>query len=102
MIKISRLRNTISITGHAEHDVEGKDIVCAGVSASAQLLADILEGLTATDVEVRKGHLYIKYARDIHTDIIVAKFMKQMVMMEMQYPKNIEVEEREHADNSSN
>lgn len=102
MIKVIRERNTIHITGHAEYDVEGKDIVCAGVSASAQLLVSILDSITSIDYHVNKGDLYLTYMRGIHPDIIVAKFMIQMEDMALQYPKYIQVGEKKNADNSVN
>lgn len=72
MISITVLKHSdsyrgICISGHAEYADEGKDIVCAAVSALSINLANSIDTLTEDEIEVTQedGLLIINFAEDL-------------------------------------
>lgn len=62
MINISFYKNGLEVTGHSEYDVEGKDIICAGVSA---IVMGSLNWFRDNDkITVKKGFIKIVIAKD--------------------------------------
>ena len=99
MINITFKPNTyeLEITGHAGHDVKGKDIVCAAVSTLFYTLGQALfeSGVLFKDELVFKdedGHGYIKgYTNRYNEDDVNAIFWTILTGFEMlanQYPEN--------------
>jgi uncharacterized protein YsxB (DUF464 family) len=85
--------------GHAEYEDEGKDIICAGVSALVQTAVLGLEEYLKLSpyVEQEKGRLYCKLERDIflnrETDAILHTMVLGLKALEREYPKHLKVEE---------
>lgn len=63
MIEVSRLKDGITIRGHAHYAEPGKDIVCAAVSVLVQTLIQSVESLTADKIEydMQPGTVDIKF-----------------------------------------
>ncbi|MFR5337258.1 MAG: ribosomal-processing cysteine protease Prp, partial [Blautia producta] len=63
MIAVSVRKDKIQISGHANYAEEGKDIVCAGVTALTQTLVKSIEDLTEDKIEydISPGRADIKY-----------------------------------------
>ncbi len=63
MIDVSVRKDGIKVTGHAGYRENGKDIVCAGVTALTQTLIRSMEDLTEDKVEyeVSPGKAEIRY-----------------------------------------
>lgn len=63
MIKVSVRKDEITVSGHAGYAEQGKDIVCAGVTALVQTLIKSFDDLTEDKIEadVQQGEAYIKY-----------------------------------------
>ena len=63
MIAVSVRKDKIQISGHANYAEEGKDIVCAGVTALTQTLVKSIEDLTEDKIEydISPGRAAIKY-----------------------------------------
>jgi uncharacterized protein YsxB (DUF464 family) len=66
MIRVTVARNakdgliqSFRVEGHAEYDVPGKDIVCAGVSAVAVGAVNAIEALTGAKLKVKTKHGYL-------------------------------------------
>ena len=99
MIKIKLLKsndniNGIIITGHANYDDYGKDIVCAAASSIA---TTTVNGVLAFDkeslsYEVSEKGLIIK-VNDTHdiTQTLINNMVNLLKDLEEQYPENIEV-----------
>lgn len=51
MIRVHKQNNELCVFGHADYDVRGRDIVCAGVSTLIYTLAESLEVLTDAEIE---------------------------------------------------
>jgi hypothetical protein len=85
--------------GHAGYDVEGKDIVCAGVSALVQTAVLGLEEYLRLEpsVEQEKGRLYCSLERDIFLNREIDAILNTMVLglkaLEREYPQYLKVEE---------
>lgn len=63
MIAVSVRKDKNQISGHANYAEEGKDIVCAGVTALTQTLVKSIEDLTEDKIEydISPGRADIKY-----------------------------------------
>ena len=109
MITIKIVRNvnneiiSFTLNGHAGYDVQGKDIVCAAVSAVTNMaLIGLLEKLKL-NLKVEKsdgGYLKIELPEDINSaDMTVAQFLLESLVteyldIESNYGKYILVKER--------
>ena len=87
-------RIEVSIKGHAGYNLDGKDVVCAGVSALAQGVLDYLDSLhLVRRSTVKKGHLTMILARaalSLHMVRMLACACQSIVKS---YPGTIEVKE---------
>lgn len=63
MITVTRSKERITITGHANYAERGKDIVCAGVSVLVQTLIQSVEELTTDKItySMSPGKVRIKF-----------------------------------------
>ena len=63
MIAVSVREDGIKVSGHANYAEDGKDIVCAGVTALTQTLIRSLEELVGDEVEyeISPGRIDIHY-----------------------------------------
>ena len=98
MIKVKVKKNLISITGHANYDEYGKDIVCAAVSS---VVITTIEGISKFD----KNAITLNKTND-QMDIIINKFdiitnnlidnmLNCLKEIQKQYKKNIQIINRE-------
>jgi len=74
-VHVNRLNNgtihSFKMTGHAYYDDPGKDIVCAGASASSIGAVNALEELVGVIPIIEmgdKGYLYVELPADLSTD----------------------------------
>ncbi len=109
MITINIVRNvddeiiSFTLNGHAGYDVQGKDIVCAAVSAATNMaLIGLCEKLKL-DLKFEKsdgGYLKVELPKDINSDdMLVAQFLLESLVteyldIESNYGKYILVKER--------
>lgn len=98
MIKIHIKSNYITITGHANYDDAGKDIVCASVSSivissincALRFNKDSLEYKESTDkLEIRV------LSSDESTKIVMDNMISMLRELEEEYPKNIKIMKEE-------
>ena len=70
MIAVSVREDGIKVSGHANYAEDGKDIVCAGVTALTQTLIRSLEELVGDEVEyeISPGRVDIHYG-DLYGDL---------------------------------
>lgn len=94
MIKVVIENNKIEVSGHANFDDYGKDIVCASVStlviSTINNIIDIDENSILYEDKKNKIKIEIK-----NNNEIVQKLINNMVLMleslEKDYPKNIKI-----------
>ena len=94
MIKISIKDDEIIISGHANYEDYGKDIVCASISTIAitTINAIIEFDNTSIDVEEKDGYLKInilKHTKEV--DTLISNMNKLFSELELKYPKNIKI-----------
>ncbi len=88
-------RRTIIARGHTGYAEEGKDIVCAGVSALLQTLLLWLkeEYSDRLEAEKEKGLLYISFPADERSELVLAVFWKGLIEISKAYPNYVHCEE---------
>ena len=94
MIKISIKDDEIIISGHANYDDYGKDIVCASISTIAitTINAIIEFDKDSINVEEKNGYLKInilKHTKEV--DTLISNMNKLFNELELKYPKNIKI-----------
>ena len=96
MIKVIKKGNRIDIKGHALFDKYGKDIVCAAVSS---IVITTVNGILSIDEDSIKysdsvGYVSIDILKDDKVvNLLILNMMNLLKELEMQYNKNIKVEE---------
>lgn len=98
MIRVKVGKSNISITGHAEYDDYGKDIVCAAVSSvvlcSVEAIASFDE--EAIDIKETTDKLELIIKKD---DNVTSKLIKNMLNclqeIEKKYSQNIKITNKE-------
>lgn len=94
MIKVKVTKKNISILGHADYGVYGKDIVCAAVSSIVMCSVEAISSfdINAVDIKESEGKLEIIVVK---TDDITQKLITNMINclkeIEKKYPKNIQI-----------
>ena len=94
MVKISIKDDEIIISGHANYDDYGKDIVCASVSTIAitTINAIIEFDKDSINVEEKDGYLKINILKHTkETDTLISNMNKLFEELELKYPKNIKI-----------
>lgn len=82
----------IDVSGHADYDNIGKDIVCAGISAITYALINTLYDINA-DVLISGGDVHIRGYSDNYEyiDGVLRCALNGYTAIEEQYPDNIQV-----------
>jgi len=106
-IKVTRNVNneivSLTLNGHAGYDVQGRDIVCAAVSAVTNMALIGLGEKLKLDLKFEKsdgGYLKVELPEDISSDdMLVAQFLLESLVteyldIESNYGKYILVKER--------
>lgn len=93
MIKVLIKDKNITISGHANYDLYGKDIVCAAVSATVITTVNGILSIDESSIEViEDGKVEIKILKE---DKIVNKLINNMInlLTELQkdYKDNIDI-----------
>ena len=100
MIKIKLLKsndniNDIIITGHANYDDYGKDIVCAAVSSTVITTVNACLSIDNESIsyEDKDGLKMEINKNDIVTTKIIDSMISNLKQLEKAYPKNIQIKE---------
>ncbi len=95
MIKVIKENNKIMISGHANHNEYGKDIVCASVSSIIYTSLNAIKCLKDNTLEVIDNDIMeITYLEDDEiTSKLISNMMDLLKDLENDYPKNISVKE---------
>lgn len=98
MIKVVLKKDIISISGHANFDDYGKDIVCAAVSSIVLCSVEAIASFDSKAIDVveldNKLDLKINRNDDITKKLIV-NMINCLKEIEVKYPKNIKIINRE-------
>ena len=87
--------HTLTVMGHADYDICGRDIVCAGVSALAQALLGWLEDHreAVSDLAgpaVHSGHLWVRCSGNTRVTTAFQMAAKGMEQLARAYPDHVE------------
>lgn len=94
MIAVSVRKDKIQISGHANYAEEGRDIVCAGVTALTQTLVKSIEDLTEDKIEydISPGRADIKYGNlSEKAKTLVDSFFIGICMIADEFPDNVRI-----------
>ena len=87
-------RIEVSIKGHAGYNLDGKDVVCAGISALAQGILEYLDSLhLVRRFTVKKGHLSMVLMRTAVSLHMVRMLVSTCESILKSYPGTIDVKE---------
>lgn len=87
--------HTLSVQGHANYDVYGKDIVCAGVSALVQALMGWIENkpyITADCVMGDGGEITIECQGDEDVASVFYMTATGVEQIATNYPQHVDIE----------
>lgn len=94
MIAVSVRKDGIKIQGHAGYAENGKDIVCAGVTALTQTLIRSMENLTSDEIEyeISPGRADI-HCGDLSEDskLLVDSFFLGVCMIANEFPDHVRI-----------
>ena len=88
--------NTITISGHAEYDEKGKDIVCASVSSIVITTVNGILTLDSSSLDYVDKEGYIKISLNKHSaviDILIQNMINLLKELENDYKEYIKIEE---------
>ena len=94
MIAVSVRKDKIQISGHANYAEEGKDVVCAGVTALTQTLVKSIEDFTEDKIEydISPGRADIKYRNlSEKAKTLVDSFFIGICMIVDEFPDNVRI-----------
>ena len=93
--KIVINNNLIRISGHANYDDFGKDIVCAAVSSTVITTINILLSLDNQSISYNdsRGLIIEVLKNDMTTKKIINVLISNLYELEKAYPKNIQIKE---------
>lgn len=94
MVKVQVKKDNVVISGHSGYDVEGHDIVCAGVSSivTTTVNAIIRYDKDAIQYEAKSGYVKIEIIK--HSEIVtmlIENMISLLKEMEEKYKKYINV-----------
>lgn len=98
MIRVKKYNNIIEISGHANYDEYGKDIVCASVSSIITATINYIMNIDSSSINYLDDGKTIRISK-INDNEIVGILLNTMIDMlkdlENQYKENIKIESEE-------
>ncbi len=97
MIKVKKDKNIITISGHANYDKYGSDIVCSSVSSIVYTTINGILNINSNSLKVTDNDtLTIEV---LSNDEVTTKLIDNMMLLledvKLQYPKNISISKGE-------
>ena len=95
MIKVEVSKDCISISGHANYDDFGKDIVCAAVSSTVLTTINGILSIDNQSITVKQKdnlEIIINYHNEI-IDKLLENMLRCLKEIEKKYEKNIKIKE---------
>ena len=94
MIVIEVRKDRITVSGHAQYEASGKDIVCAGVTALVTTLIDAITALTNDKIqyEIMPGWADIHF-RDLSQEskLLVDSFFLGVCNIANEFPDHVRI-----------
>ena len=94
MIKVVYSSNSLIVTGHANYDDYGKDIVCASVSSLITCTVNGIYSLNKNSILYKDdgNKITIKVFNNNYSKIIFENLIQMLEELAKDYPKNIKIE----------
>ena len=93
MIKVFIKDDVITISGHANYDIYGKDIVCAAVSATVITTVNGIFSIDRNAIKViENGKVEIKILK--HSDVVdklISNMINLLTELQIDYKDNIDI-----------
>lgn len=93
MIKVNISKNKITITGHADYDLYGKDIVCAAVSSTVITTVNGILSIDSESLNINEGNaLTIEILK--HNDVVdklIDNMINLLTELKYKYKDNIDI-----------
>ena len=86
--------NKITISGHAQFDDYGKDIVCASVSSMVITTVNAIVRLEENNINYNQNDGFVEITITTHssiTDTLIENLIELLIQLEKQYKKNIKI-----------
>lgn len=95
MITVTKKDKSIIISGHANNNDYGKDIVCASVSSIVYTTINAIEKIKENSIEVidDKNMIINLLSTDEITIKLIDNMMDLLLDLQEKYPKNVKVKE---------
>ena len=93
-IVITKTKNKIFVSGHAEYAAAGQDIVCAAVSTLVQVFVASVEELTEDCIkaDIQAGSAFIEYKNlSDRAQVLKDSFLLGLEMIANEYPHNMRI-----------
>ena len=98
MIKVKRVNNVITVSGHAGYSEYGTDIVCASVSSIINTVVNSCMSIDSNSINYQDDSKVVTITK-INDNENVSKILNTMIEilkdLERQYKENIKVESEE-------
>ena len=94
MIVVEVRRDRIVVSGHAQYEASGKDIVCAGVTALVTTLIDSISGLTNDKIqyEIMPGWADIHFRNlSEESKLLVDSFFLGVCNIANEFPDHVRI-----------
>ena len=93
MIKVIYDKKKIEISGHANSNKKGKDLICAAISSIVIGSINALTGFEKQEININDGKIIIYFNHNLSYD---DKIRIEMLMIEIEtvankYPKNVKI-----------
>ena len=98
MIKCIISKDTIKISGHANYDVYGKDIVCASVSSIVTTVVNIIMNFDNDSITYMDDGNKISIIKNNDNEIVgilLTTMIDMLKDLQSQYKQNIKIESEE-------
>ena len=93
MIKIKYTDTSLTLSGHADYDKYGKDIVCASVSTLVTSTINHIHSISETiDYQDDGNILSFRINNDKYSKILFNNLILMLKELANDYPKNIKIE----------
>lgn len=85
----------VELKGHADYDVEGKDIVCAAISSVVIGGLNAISEINKFDVKIEKGYVLARSKETLneHDRVVIETIKIQLETIKESNPKYLMIEE---------
>lgn len=92
MLTVEIKKDGFTITGHAQFDEHGKDIVCSAVSFLAQSVSDSLKAYVLLTEDKTSGYMDVALLTTCTaSDVLLQHFEESMCTISQAYPENVQL-----------